>query len=69
MITDKHTIEELLARLTDYIAKELHLTTLTAVGAVCMSKIANSLTNGNIPEDTPFDELSERLLKEVTMVG
>ncbi len=67
MITDKLEIEELLARLTDYIAKELHLSTMTAVGAVCMSKLANRLASGNIPEGTSFDELSEQLLKEVTM--
>ena len=69
MITDKLEIEKLLVRLTDVIAKELHLSTLAAVGAVCMSKVANSLKSGNIPEGTSFDDLSKRLIKEVTMAG
>lgn len=42
MITDKLEIEELLSRLTTYIANKLHLSTIAAVGAVCMSKVANS---------------------------
>ena len=69
MITDKLQIEELLARLTDYIAKELHLSTFAAVGAVCMSKVANELASGKIADGTSFDELSRRLLNEVTMAG
>ncbi len=42
---------------------------MAAVGAVCMSKVANELAGGKIPEGTSFDELSERLLREVTMAG
>ena len=68
-ITDKLEIEKLLTRLTTYIANKLHLSTMAAVGAVCMSKVANELAGGKIPEGTSFDELSERLLKEVTMAG
>ncbi len=68
-ITDKLEIEKLLSRLTTYIAKELHLSTMAAVGAVCMSKVANELAGGKIPEETSFDELSKRLFKEVTMAG
>ena len=64
-ITDKLEIEKLLSRLTTYIAKELHLSTMAA--AVCMSKVANELAGGKIPEETSFDELSKRLFKEVTM--
>ena len=66
-ITDKLEIEKLLSRLTTYIANKLHLSTMEAVGAVCMSKVANELAGGKIPEETSFDELSERLFKEVTM--
>ena len=66
MITDKLEIEKLLSRLTTYIANKLHLSTIAAVGAVCMSK-ANELAGGKMPEGTTFEELSERLLKEVTM--
>ena len=66
-ITDKLEIEKLLSRLTTYIANKLHLSTMVAVGAVCMSKVANELVSGKIPEGTSFEELSERLLKEVTM--
>ena len=40
-ITDKLEIERLLTRLTTFIAKELHLSTMAAVGAVCMTKVAN----------------------------
>ena len=40
---------------------------MAAVGAVCMSKVANELAGGKIPVATTFEELSERLLKEVTM--
>ena len=69
MITDKLEIERLLSRLTTYIANKLHLSTMAAVGAVCMSKVANELAGGKIPEGTTFEELSERLLKEVTMAG
>ena len=54
MITDKLEIEKLLSRLTTYIAKELHLSTMAAVGAVCMSKVANELAGGKIPEGTSF---------------
>lgn len=67
MIKDKIQIEELLARLTDYIAKELHLSTMAAVGAVCMSKVANELAAGKIAATTTFDELSKRLLNDVTL--
>lgn len=56
-----------LSRLTTYIANKLHLSTMAAVGAVCMSKVANELAGGKIPVATTFEELSERLLKEVTM--
>ena len=58
MITDK---------LETYIANKLHLSTMAAVGAVCMSKVANELAGGKIPEGTTFEDLSERLFKEVTM--
>ena len=68
-ITDKLVIERLLTRLTTYIANKLHLSTMAAVGAVCMSEVANELAGGKIPEGTSFDELSERLFKEVTMAG
>ena len=68
-ITDKPEIEKSLTRLTTYIANKLHLSTMAAVGAVCMSKVANELAGGKIPEGTSFDELSERLLREVTMAG
>lgn len=67
MITDKFEIERLLTRLTTYIAHKLNLSTMAAVGAVCMSKVANELAGGKIPEGTTFEELSERLFKEVTM--
>lgn len=67
MIKDKLQIDKLLAQLTDYIAKELHLSTIEAVGAVCMSKVANELADGKIPENTTFDDLSNRLLQDVTM--
>lgn len=67
MIKDRLQIDKLLALLTDFIAKELHLSTIAAVGAVCMSKIANELSSGNVPQSTTFDELSKRLLKDVTM--
>lgn len=67
MITDKLEIEKLLSRLTTYIANKLHLSTIAAVGAVCMSKVANELAGGKMPKGTTFEELSERLLKEVTM--
>jgi hypothetical protein len=67
MITNKLQIERLLVRLTEYIAKELHLSTMAAVGAVCTSKVANRLASGNIPDDTSFEELSKQLIKEVTM--
>lgn len=67
MIKDRHQIEKILARLTNYIAKELHLTTIAAVGAVCMSKVANDLSAGKIEASTTFDELSMRLLQDVTM--
>ena len=40
---------------------------MAVVGAVCMSKVANDLAGGNIPERTTFEDLSERLFKEVTM--
>lgn len=66
-ITDKLIIEKLLSRLTTYIANRLHLSTMAAVGAVCMSKVANELAGEKIPEGTSFDELSERLLREVAM--
>lgn len=66
-ITDKLVIEKLLTRLTTYIANKLHLSVMAAVGAVCMSKVANELAGGKIPEGTSFDELSERLLREVAM--
>lgn len=66
-ITDKLEIERLLTRLTTYIANKLHLSTMAAVGAVCMSKVANELAGGKIPERTTFENLSERLFKEVTM--
>ena len=66
-ITDKLEIEKLLTRLTTYIANKLHLSTMAAVGAVCMSNVANELAGGKIPEGTTFDDLSERLFKEVTM--
>ena len=56
MITDKLEIEKLLSRLTTYIANKLHLST-----------IANEFAGGKMPEGTTFEELSERLLKEVTM--
>jgi hypothetical protein len=49
------------------IATKLHLSTMAAVGAVCMSKVANELAGGRIPEGTTFEDLSERLFKEVTM--
>lgn len=65
MIKDKLQIEKILSRLTDYIAKELHLSTMAAVGAVCMSKIADELTSGNISESTTIDEMEKRLLHEV----
>ena len=68
-ITDKLEIEKLLTRLTTYIANKLHLSTMAAVGAVCMSKVANELSGGKIAKGTSFEELSERLLKEVTMAG
>ena len=68
MITDKLEIERLLSRLTTYIANKLHLSTMAAVGAVCMSKVANELAGGKIPEGTSFDELSERLFKEVILL-
>ena len=48
MITDKLEIEKLLSRLTTYIANKLHLSTIAAVGAVCMSKVANA-ENGGYP--------------------
>ena len=32
-------------------------------------EVANELAGGKIPEGTSFDELSERLFKEVTMAG
>lgn len=67
MIKDKLQIEQLLARLTDYIAKELHLSTMAAVGAVCMSKVANDLAAGKVAVSTTFEELSKRLLHDVTM--
>lgn len=67
MIKDRLQIDKLLAQLTDFIAKELHLPTIAAVGAVCMSKIGNELSSGNVPQSTTFDELSKRLLKDVTM--
>ena len=67
MITDKLEIQKLLSRLTAYIASKLNLSTMAAVGAVCMSKVANELAGGKIPEGTTFEDLSERLLKEVTM--
>ena len=66
-ITDKLEIEKLLSRLTTYIANKLHLLTMAAVGAVCMSKVANELSAGKKTKGTSFEELSERLLKEVTM--
>lgn len=66
MIKDKLQIENLLARLTDYIAKELHLSTMKAVGAVCMSKVGNDLAAGKVAATTTFDDLSNRLLKDVT---
>ena len=66
-ITDKLEIKRLLSRLTTYIANKLHLSTMAAVGAVCMSKVANELAGGKIPEGTTFEDLSERLFKEVTM--
>jgi len=66
-ITDKLIIEKLLSRLTTYIANRLRLSTMAAVGAVCMSKVANELAGEKIPEGTSFDELSERLLREVAM--
>lgn len=68
-ITDKPEIEKLLSRLTTYIANKLHLSTMAAVGAVCISKVANELAGGKIQEGTTFDELSKRLFKEVTMAG
>ena len=68
-ITDKAEIEKLLSRLTTYIANKLHLSTMAAVGAVCISKVANELASGKIPEGTTFDELSKRLFREVTMAG
>ena len=68
-ITDKLEIERLLSRLTTYIANKLNLSTMEAVGAVCMSKVANELSGGNIAKGTSFEELSERLFKEVTMDG
>jgi hypothetical protein len=68
-ITDKLEIVKLLSRLTTYIAMELHLSTMEAVGAVCMSKVANELSAGKIAKGTSFDELSERLFKEVTKPG
>ena len=49
MITDKLEIERLLTRLTTYIANKLNLSTMAAVGAVCMSKVANELAGGKIP--------------------
>ena len=67
MITDKLEIEKLLSRLTTYIANKLHLSTMAAVGAVCMSNVANELAGGKIPEGTTFHELSERLPTEVTL--
>lgn len=67
MIEDKIQIEKLLARLTEYIAKELHLSTMAAVGAVCMSKVGNDLAAGKVSASTTFDELSKRLLSDVTL--
>lgn len=67
MIKDKLQIDKLLAELTDFIANELHLSTIATVGAVCMSQIANELSSGKVPQNTTFDELSKRLLKDVTM--
>lgn len=66
-ITVKLEIERLLTRLTTYIANKLHLSTMAAVGAVCMSKVANELAGRKIPERTTFEKFSERLFKEVTM--
>ena len=54
MITDKLEIEKLLSRLTTYIANKLHLSTIAAVGAVCMSKVANELAGGKMPEEPPL---------------
>lgn len=62
MITDKLEIEKLLSRLTTYIANKLHLSTMAAVGAVCMSKIANELAGGKIPEGTTL----RRIIGEIT---
>lgn len=63
-ITDKPEIEKLLTRLTTYIANKLHLSTMAAVGAVCMSKVANELAGGKIPEGIPLmsclNDCSER---------
>ena len=56
-ITDKLEIERLLSRLTTYIANKLHLSTMAAVGAVCMSKVANELAGGKIPAGTTFEDL------------
>lgn len=67
MITDKLEIEKILIKLTHYIAKELNLSTMAAVGAVCLSKVANELAAGKIPERTTFEDLSERLHREVTV--
>lgn len=67
MIKDELQIDKLLGELTDFIAKELHLSTVAAVGAVCMSKTANELSSGKVPQNTTFDELSKRLLEDVTM--
>ncbi len=67
MITDKLEIEKLLIKLTNYIAKELNLSTMAAIGAVCLSKVANELAAGDIPEGTTFEGLSARLHREVTM--
>lgn len=67
MIKDKLQIDKLLAELTNFIAKELHLSTIAAVGAVCMSKVANELADGKVSENATFDDLSNRLLQDVTM--
>ncbi len=67
MIEDKLQIERLLAQLTDFIAKEMHLSTVAAAGAVCMSKIANELSSGKVPQSMTLDDLSKQLLEDVTM--
>lgn len=54
MITDKLEIEKLLSRLTTYIANKLHLSTIAAVGAVCMSKVANELAGGKCQKEPPL---------------